>query len=315
MAAWVTATAFLRFFNDRGDDLVVAVPEGLPMSVTLSLAYSMRKMTATNNLVRRMHATETSAGDGHLLGQNGTLTLNQMRIRDVQFPGARPSPESRELETEIERMIAEAFSANATANLSRIPGEPVRPLGDTTEGALLLWLHERGIDYLLHREAFAVDTQLTFSAERKYMGTLGRSNVLEAPVVYIKGAPEIVLEQSTHILTEAGVIPLDDEGRLNIEDHLRGFQRRGMRTLAFSYKPVIHENGLKVEQLAQEMIWLGYIAIADPIRPEVPTAVQACRDAGIGVKIVTGDNPRRPRKSPARSVCGIWPTTRTPTPT
>ncbi len=111
------------------------------------------------------------------------------------------------------------------------------------------------------------------------MGTLGRSNVLEAPVVYIKGAPEIVLEQSTHILTEAGVIPLDDEGRLNIEDHLRGFQRRGMRTLAFSYKPVIHENGLKVEQLAQEMIWLGYIAIADPIRPEVPTAVQACRDA------------------------------------
>ena len=300
-----TATAFLRFFMIAVTIIVVAVPEGLPMSVTLSLAYSMRKMTATNNLVRRMHATETvGAATVICSDKTGTLTLNQMRIRDVQFPALGHRQMSRELETEIERMIAEAFSANTTANLSRVPGEPVRPLGDTTEGALLLWMHERGIDYLLHREAFAVDTQLTFSAERKYMGTLGRSNVLEAPVVYIKGAPEIVLEQSTHLLTEAGVIPLDDEGRLNIEDHLRGFQRRGMRTLAFSYKPVIHENGLKVEQLAQEMIWLGYIAIADPIRPEVPTAVQACRDAGIGVKIVTGDNPET-AKEIARQI-GLW---------
>jgi Ca2+-transporting ATPase len=300
-----TATAFLRFFMIAVTIIVVAVPEGLPMSVTLSLAYSMRKMTATNNLVRRMHATETvGAATVICSDKTGTLTLNQMRVRDAVFPALGTRPLTHTLETDIERMLVEAFSANTTANLSRIPGEPVRPIGDTTEGALLLWLHERGIDYMLHREAFHVDKQLTFSAERKYMGTLGHSDANAQPVVYIKGAPEILLEQCTHILTEVGVLPLDEEGRLNIEDHLRGYQRRGMRTLAFSYKPIAQTNSLSVEQLADHMVWMGYVAIADPIRPEVPAAIQACRDAGIGVKIVTGDNSET-AKEIARQI-GLW---------
>ncbi len=299
------AADFLRFFMIAVTIIVVAVPEGLPMSVTLSLAYSMRRMTATNNLVRRMHATETvGAATVICSDKTGTLTLNQMRVREVQFAALGNRPLTHELDTKIERMIAEAISANTTANLSRIPGEPIRPLGDSTEGALLLWLQDRGIDYARHRTGFKVDVQLTFSAERKYMGTLGRSHVTEAPVVYVKGAPEIIIDQSTSILTGTGVEPLDDERRVEIEDRLHGYQRRGMRTLAFSYKPVADENTLTVEELAEDMIWLGYVAIADPIRPEVPTAVQACRDAGIAVKIVTGDNAET-AKEIARQI-GLW---------
>ncbi len=305
---WLPATAaeeFLIFFTIAVTIIVVAVPEGLAMSVTLSLAYSMRRMTATNNLVRRMHATETvGAATVICSDKTGTLTLNQMRVREAQFPALGNRSLTHELDCEADHMIVEAIAANSTANLSRIPGEPVLPLGDTTEGALLLWLHERGIDYITHRDDFQVDVQLTFSPERKYMGTLGHSRVTDKSVVYVKGAPEIVLAQCAWMLTESGVISLDDEQRLNLEDHLRGFQRRGMRTLAFSYKPVSDENQLTIEELAENMIWLGYVAIADPIRPEVPTAVQACRDAGIAVKIVTGDNPET-AKEIARQI-GLW---------
>ncbi len=302
------ATNFLRFFMIAVTIIVVAVPEGLPMSVTLSLAYSMRRMTATNNLVRRMHATETvGAATVICSDKTGTLTLNQMRVRDANFAALGSRPLTHELDSQTERLIAEAVSANSTANLSRIPGEPILALGDSTEGALLLWLQDHGIDYVHHRTGFAVDMQLTFSAERKYMGTLGHSSALQAPVVYVKGAPEIVMEQCTQILTETGVEPLDDEQRVEIEDHLHSYQRRGMRTLAFSYKPVMpaaDEHPLTVEELAQDMIWLGYVAIADPIRPEVPTAIQACRDAGIAVKIVTGDNAET-AKEIARQI-GLW---------
>ncbi len=299
------ANQFLQFFMIAVTIIVVAVPEGLPMSVTLSLAYSMRRMTATNNLVRRMSATETvGAATVICSDKTGTLTLNQMRVRDLHFPALGNRPLTRDLDIPAARRIVEAISANSTANLSRVPGDPVRPLGDSTEGALLIWLYERGIDYVEHRDEFRVEVQLTFSPERKYMGTLGRSRVDTAPVVYVKGAPEIVLDQCAWILTEQGVVSLDDEQRLDIEDHLRGYQRRGMRTLAFSYKIAPVETQSTIEELAENMIWLGYVAIADPIRPEVPTAIQACRDAGIAVKIVTGDNPET-AKEIARQI-GLW---------
>src|SRR5690606_12645207 len=144
--------------------------------------------------------------------------------------------------------------------------------------------------------AFRADEQLTFSAERKYMGTLGRSPARGERLLHVKGAPEIVLAQSTSILTENGVEPLTDERKLDLEDQLRSYQRRGMRTLAFSFKPVADDEQLTIEELVGDMIWLGYVAIADPIRPEVPPAVASCRDAGVRVKIVTGDNPETARE-------------------
>jgi Ca2+-transporting ATPase len=283
-------TALLRYFMVAVTIIVVAVPEGLPMSVTLSLAYSMRRMTATNNLVRRMHATETvGAATVICSDKTGTLTLNQMRVRAISFPALDERPFTGELDTQGSQLIAEAFAANTTANLSRVAGEPIHPIGDSTEGALLLWLDEHGIDYMLHRANFSTRVQLTFSAERKYMGTLGLSSAMDDMILHVKGAPEIVMDQCATVLTPVGLRPLAAY-RGEIEANLHAYQRRGMRTLAFAYKPVFQEEDVSVENLVSDMIWLGYVAIADPIRPEVPAAVQACRDAGIMVKIVTGDN-------------------------
>ena len=298
-------TALLRYFMVSVTIIVVAVPEGLPMSVTLSLAYSMRRMTATNNLVRRMHATETvGAATVICSDKTGTLTLNQMRVRETNFPVLGGRPLSSELESDYEKLIVEAFAADTTANLSRVPGEPIKSIGDSTEGALLFWLDERGIDYMVHRLLFKTRVQLTFSAERKYMGTLGISSALRQLVLHVKGAPEIVLDQCSSILTEGGELkPLADY-RAEIEEQLHSFQKRGMRTLAFAYKVVDNEDDDNVEHLANDMIWLGYVAIADPIRPEVPAAVQAAREAGIKVKIVTGDNAET-AKEIARQI-GLW---------
>ncbi|MBK8022274.1 MAG: calcium-translocating P-type ATPase, PMCA-type [Chloroflexi bacterium] len=293
-------TALLRFFMVAVTIIVVAVPEGLPMSVTLSLAYSMRRMTAANNLVRQMHATETvGAATVICSDKTGTLTLNQMRVVDIRFPylDEDPSPKAWGL-------LYESIAADTTANLSRAAGKPTEMIGDSTEGALLLWMEQRAEDYIAHRAGFKVDMQLTFSAERKYMGTLGLSNVIGWTLLHVKGAPEIVLDQCSRIATGAeDSIPLTQERRNELLDNLVEFQRRGMRTLAFAYKPV-ELGGLDIEDLADDMIWLGFVAIADPIRKEVPDAISACRDAGIDVKMVTGDTAETARE--IASQVGLW---------
>ncbi len=301
------ATTLLRNFMVAVTIIVVAVPEGLPMSVTLSLAYSMRRMTATNNLVRHMQATETvGAATVICSDKTGTLTLNQMRVREAHFPALGERPLTNDLERQAERLIVEAISANTTANLTRIPNEPVRMIGDSTEGALLMWLESLHIDYVYHRENFRTSVQLTFSSERKYMATLGHSPVTGSMVLHVKGAPEVLLDQCAYIRTENG---LEDISlyRENIENQILGFQRRGMRALGFSYKEIIgHEDyaDLSIEELVEGMIWIGFVAIADPIRPEVPGAVSAAIDAGISVKMVTGDNSET-AKEISRQI-GLW---------
>ncbi len=298
------AAAFLRFFMIAVTIIVVAVPEGLPMSVTLSLAYSMRKMTASNNLVRHMHACETiGAATVICSDKTGTLTLNQMRVHDIEFPSLGGGALTHDLTTLGEQLIAEGIAVNTTANLSRIPGEPVRPLGDSTEGALLLWLEGKGLDYVVYRSNFSVKYQLTFSSDRKFMGTLGLSCFTRDDVLYIKGAPEVVLDQCGEVLTAEGIRPLADL-RPGIEEALLSYQRRGMRALGFAYQTILDSEDVDITNLATRLIWLGFVAIADPVRPEVPAAIQACRDAGIQVKIVTGDNPETAREI-ARQI-GLW---------
>jgi P-type Ca2+ transporter type 2C len=296
-------TTLLRFFMIAVTIIVVAVPEGLPMSVTLSLAYSMRKMTATNNLVRRMHACETiGAATVICSDKTGTLTMNQMRVNTALFPSLDGKPISRSLDSTAAQLIVEGMAANTTAHLSRIPGEPLRVVGDSTEGALLLWLEDKGFDYVLERANFKTKYQLIFSAERKYMGTLGTSAVTGVDVLYVKGAPEILLDRCVQVMTATGLEPLDAH-RAVIETELQAFQRRGMRALGFAYQTIAyaHED---VDALVTELIWLGFVAIADPIRPEVPDAIRACRDAGIKVKVVTGDNPETAQEI-ARQI-GLW---------
>ena len=281
------SSKFLTYFMISITIIVVAVPEGLPMSVTLSLAYSMRKMTASNNLVRRMHACETiGAATVICTDKTGTLTMNEMRVHEPNFPALK---EGKLADDDISKLVMEAIAGNTTANLAQLPGEPVRSIGNPTEGALLLWLDQNGIDYIDYRNNFKVLQQLTFSTERKYMGTLGVSANKGTNNLYIKGAPEIVMDKCLQMLTENGLENIESQ-KGKIKEALQGYQERGMRTLGFAYVENIQSTSAKIEELSNNMIWLGFVAIADPVRAEVPAAIQQCRDAGIKVKIVTGDN-------------------------
>ncbi len=269
--------AFLAYFMIAVTIVVVAVPEGLAMSVTLSLAYSMRKMTASNCLVRRLHACETiGAATVICSDKTGTLTMNEMRVVHADFNGPMD-------------LMAEAIAANSTAQLDR-SGDVYTPVGNPTEGALLLWLADKGLDYHGIRASFNVAEQWTFSTERKFMATRGRSASSGKNVIHVKGAPEVVLERCT--------------GQSDaIRQQLRDYQSRGMRTLGLAYAEVADVSA-ELDQLAQNLTWLGVIAIADPIRLEVPAAVAACGLAGIAVKIVTGDNADT-AKEIARQI-GLW---------
>lgn len=284
---------FLKYFMIAVTIIVVAVPEGLAMSVTLSLAYSMRKMTASNNLVRRMHACETiGAATVICSDKTGTLTLNEMRVHAFNVSALEGRDIAKELASDAGKLLIEAIAANTTANLGRGTNDETKVLGNPTEGALLLWLEEQGVDYILSRDDFEVSKQLTFTTERKFMGTLGTSSMTGRTMLHVKGAPEIIIERCTQVLTLEGVKPIASYTTA-IEEALLDYQARGMRTLAFAYQEAAENpEQAKIEEMAQELIWLGFAAIADPIRPEVPAALNVCRNAGVMVKIVTGDNPQ-----------------------
>ena len=259
--------------------VVVAVPEGLPMSVTLSLAYSMRRMMATNNLVRKMHACETmGAATVICTDKTGTLTQNQMTIYETYF---NPSAD--------EKFIAESMAVNSTAYLDFSAQDKPTVLGNPTEGALLLWLYGKGINYLPIREECEVIQQLTFSTERKYMATLVRSAALGKNILYVKGAPEIVMT----FCHEGGEF-CSTISQTDFEGKLLQYQQQAMRTIGFAYKviddpkTIISENGKLVINGLQ---FIGITAIADPVRADVPAAIEECMHAGIQVKIVTGDTP------------------------
>ena len=268
--------------------VVVAVPEGLPMSVTLSLAYSMRSMMATNNLVRKMHACETMGATTVICtDKTGTLTQNQMTIYETYF--------NRFTDEQLgEKLIAESMAVNSTAYLDFTDKEKPNVLGNPTEGALLLWLYGKGTNYLPIREGSEVLNQLTFSTERKYMATLMQSPALGKPVLYVKGAPEIVMT----FCYEGGKF-LSDIPQADFEAKLLQYQNQAMRTIGFAYKviddpnTVISENGKLV---INGLNFIGITAISDPVRPDVPASIEECLHAGIQVKIVTGDTPGTARE-------------------
>jgi len=277
------ARYFLDYFMIAVTIIVVAVPEGLAMSVTLSLAYSMRKMTATNNLVRKMHACETiGAANVICSDKTGTLTMNQMNVFQSVFHSTKDNKPNQ--------FISEMISANSTANLT-YEGNTISALGNPTEGALLIWLNKNSHDYLAYRSDFKLEKQLPFSTENKYMATSGISRITNSKVTYIKGAPEILIEKCNRLLDgNSKDIPLDGQ-RKEILSNLESYQLRGMRTIGFAYcdnmKCLTTE---KPEETIKNLIWVGFCAIADPIRGEVPNSIKLCTDAGIEVKMVTGDS-------------------------
>lgn len=295
---------FLKFFMIAITMIVVAVPEGLAMSVTLSLAYSVRKMTATNNLVRKMHAVETiSAATVICSDKTGTLTMNEMRAYNVHFPTLKTNKLNAAQLSDIEKIIVQSFCGNSTANLE-IKDGVAKVLGNPTEGAMLLWLHENKVDYKKWRDDFEIIKQWTFTTERKFMATYGTSELNPKPVLLVKGAPEIVLNLCTKYLGEEKIEDFTNQ-KEGILSELREYQNRAMRTLAFAtLEDCEYSEGIELEKIANNMTWLGFIAINDPVREEVPDAVKACLDAGINLKIVTGDTPGT-AKEIARKI-GLW---------
>lgn len=264
--------------------VVVAVPEGLPMAVTLSLAYSMRRMLKTSNLVRKLHACETMGATTVICtDKTGTLTKNQMRVSRTNFYAL--GDDQRLDADEIGRYTAEGLAVNSTAQLNLADPEQPQAIGNPTEGALLLWLNDQGINYRDLRDAAHVIEEVPFSTDRKYMATVVRSGVSGRRVLYVKGATEIIHPMCSQ--TCGGVF------RAEINLQLLQYQHQAMRTLGFAYRvlddgeePVV--NGAIV---ASNLTFLGIVAISDPVRPDVPAAVKECFDAGIAVKIVTGDTP------------------------
>jgi Ca2+-transporting ATPase len=291
---WLPAavvTEVLGYFMIAVTIIVVAVPEGLAMSLTLSLAYSMRRMIATNNLVRRMHACETvGAATVICCDKTGTLTLNEMTVAAAVFPVLGDESVASEPNEAGYALVAEALACNNQADLSK-GDEGLRKAigGNPTEGALLGWLHDRGTDYMASRSAFEIHEQHEFSTERKYMATRGQSGPLPGTLIHVKGAPELLLEKCTLALKVGGQVPLADL-RSEVEEALASFQRRGMRTLGFAFSDRADANEGDIAFRMRDLTWLGFVAITDPVRPEVAESLEACRRAGIDVKIITGDN-------------------------
>lgn len=267
--------------------VVVAVPEGLPMAVTLSLAYSMRRMLKTNNLVRKMHACETMGATTVICtDKTGTLTQNLMSVDEMKVYGDTPKD-----------VLNEGLAVNSTASIDFSDKNKPQILGNPTEGALLLWLNKEGVDYRSVRESVKTVAEVPFSTERKYMATIVESVVLRGKkVLYVKGAPEIVF----------GLCKKTSVSKEDVDKQLTEYQSRAMRTLGFAYQ-VLNDGDKAIEDnklVADKLCFIGVAAIADPVRLDVPSAVKECVDAGIRVKIVTGDTPGT-AKEIARQI-GLW---------
>lgn len=277
--------------------IVVAVPEGLPMAVTLSLAYSMQRMLRTNNLVRKMHACETMGATTVICtDKTGTLTQNQMQVYETDFFAL---PGQKLADNDESRLIEEGIAVNSTASLDHSDPASLSVLGNPTEGALILWLNAHGKDYRDLRSNATTIEELPFSTERKYMATVVSSALLPGKrILYVKGAPEIILGLCRNI--DAGVSPDD------IMQRLHAYQNQAMRTLGFAYQ-VLGDGDKTFEDgrvVADNMTFQGIAAISDPVREDVPAAVRECMNAGINVKIVTGDTTGTAKE--IGSQIGLW---------
>jgi len=263
------AEVVLKYFMVAVTLIVMAVPEGLPMAVTLALALNMRRMLKSNNLVRKLHACETMGATTVICtDKTGTLTQNKMQVAEMLIKSD-------------EGVFDYALAANSTANIS----DDGKGIGNPTESALLLWLTKEGKDYRGLREKATVVNRVPFSTERKYMATV--AEIDDQEWFFVKGAPEIIL----------GFCDLSDEEKERTRAELLAFQDKAMRTLAFAYR----RGG---DMTTAHLTLQGIAAISDPIRLDVPEAVGECHKAGIQVKIVTGDTSATAIEI-ARQI-GIW---------
>lgn len=277
------AEVVLKYFMTAVTLMVVAVPEGLPMAVTLSLALNMRRMLKNNNLVRKLHACETMGAVTVICtDKTGTLTQNKMTVMQVSGKESINTVAN-------DSLLAQAIALNTTAELGTEGG-----IGNPTEIALLTWMQKVGVPYQPIRSSFKIIKQLPFSTEHKYMATIAQVN--NAYYLFMKGAPEIVM----------GFCLLNEQEKQQYIDTLLGYQNKAMRTLAFACKSLNENEALQddITTLLQSLSMQAVAAISDPIREDVPEAVQQCQQAGIQIKMVTGDI-EATTKEIARQI-GIW---------
>lgn len=277
------AEVVLKYFMTAVTLMVVAVPEGLPMAVTLSLALNMRRMLKNNNLVRKLYACETMGAVTVICtDKTGTLTQNKMTVMQVSGKESINTVAN-------DSLLAQAIALNTTAELGTEGG-----IGNPTEIALLTWMQKVGVPYQPIRSSFKIIKQLPFSTEHKYMATIAQVN--NAYYLFMKGAPEIVM----------GFCLLNEQEKQQYIDTLLGYQNKAMRTLAFACKSLKENEALQddITTLLQSLSMQAVAAISDPIREDVPEAVQQCQQAGIQIKMVTGDI-EATTKEIARQI-GIW---------
>ena len=285
--------------------IVVAVPEGLPMSVTLSLALSMKRMLETNNLVRKMHACETMGAATVICSdKTGTLTKNRMSLGDSFIYGLKNGQLD---DSEVGHLMTEGIAVNSTAFLDYSDKKKVKVIGNPTEGALLLWLFENNVDYVRIRDEVKIVRQLPFTPRYKYMCTVVKTPFSGEYILYVKGAPEMLLKRCATVRKldgEAGITWVKQE----VENKLLEYQSKAMRTLGFAYKYITEEEVKTVfvnnKLTMEDLCFLGVVGIIDPIRDDVADSVKDCLDAGICIKIVTGDTPGTAREI-GRQV-GLW---------
>lgn len=261
--------------------IVVAVPEGLPMAVTLSLAFSMKRLMKQNTLPRTMHACETMGAVSVICSdKTGTLTQNQMKVVDTTFPMLKDGVLA---EDKMSALLKECIAINTTANLDFSDALKIKAIGNPTEGALLLWLHANNVNYLDIRENLSIIDRLQFTTELKYMATIVNSNVTGKRIVYVKGAPDILMDLCK--------ISTEEEKAYNAK--LAEYQSHANRTLAFAYKELADNDNIFTDGRLNinDLDMMGIVGIEDPVRQDVPAAIKDCLKAGIQVKIVTGDAP------------------------
>lgn len=261
--------------------IVVAVPEGLPMAVTLSLAFSMKRLMKQNTLPRTMHACETMGAVSVICSdKTGTLTQNQMKVVGTAFPELKDQVLGTD---KMSSLLKECIAVNTTANLDFAESNKIKAIGNPTEGALLLWLHSNGVNYLDIRESLSVIDRLQFTTELKYMATIVNSEVTGKRIVYVKGAPDILM----------GLCKISNAEVESYNAKLTEYQNHANRTLAFAYKELNESDDIFTDGKLniKDLTMMGIVGIEDPVRTDVPAAIEDCINAGIQVKIVTGDAP------------------------
>ncbi len=276
---WINFVSYLlNSFMIAVTLVVVAVPEGLPMAVTLSLAFSMKRLMKQNTLPRTMHACETMGAVSVICSdKTGTLTQNKMKVVASDFVNVKDGQEN------LSSLVNECIAINTTANLDFSNPQDIKAIGNPTEGALLLWLHSQNINYLDIRESVSVIDRLQFTTENKYMATIVKSDVTGKRVVYVKGAPDILLN----------LCKISSDELQHFNGTLLDYQKHAYRTLGFAYKEIGETEDIFTDGKLniKNLMLMGVVGIDDPVRTDVPAAIEECLKAGIQVKIVTGDAP------------------------